>query len=67
MRKPLSIGAIAASAMLIGSTAIAVAGSESIYTRYLQLAQIPTDPPSPKLIWEAALAGLANCPSFLAR
>ena len=45
MRKPLSVAAIAASTMLIGSTAIAVAGSESLYIRYLQLAQIPTDPP----------------------
>jgi hypothetical protein len=45
MRKPLSMGAVAASAMLIGSAAIAVAGSESIHTRDLQLAQIPTDPP----------------------
>jgi uncharacterized protein DUF1236 len=45
MRKPLSIGAIAASAMLIGSTAIAVAGSEPIHIRYQQLAQLPTDPP----------------------
>jgi uncharacterized protein DUF1236 len=44
MRKPLSMAAIAASAMLIGNTAIAVAGSESIHTQ-LQLAQIPTDPP----------------------
>jgi Protein of unknown function (DUF1236) len=43
MRKPLSMGAIAAFAMLISSTAIA--GSESIHTRYLQLAQLPTDPP----------------------
>jgi hypothetical protein len=45
MRKPLSIGAIAASAMLLGSTAIAVAGSESVHARYQQLAQLPTDPP----------------------
>jgi hypothetical protein len=45
MRRPLSLGAIVASAMLIGSTAIAVAGSEPIHTRYLQLTQIPTDPP----------------------
>jgi Protein of unknown function (DUF1236) len=45
MRKPLSIGAIAAFALLIGSTAIAVAGSESIHTRRLQLAQLPGDPP----------------------
>jgi hypothetical protein len=45
MRKPLSMAAIAAHAMLIGSTAIAVAGSESIHARYLQLAQLPTDPP----------------------
>jgi hypothetical protein len=45
MRKPLSMAATAAYAMLIGSTAIAVAGSESIHARYLQLAQLPTDPP----------------------
>ena len=45
MRKPLSIGAIAAFAMLIGSAAIAVAGSESIHTRYSQFAQLPGDPP----------------------
>src|SRR4051812_19667167 len=45
MRKPLSMAAIAAYAILIGSTAIAVAGSESIDARYLQLAQLPTDPP----------------------
>jgi Protein of unknown function (DUF1236) len=45
MRKPLSIGAIAAFAMLISSTAIAVAGSESIHNRHLHLAQLPTDPP----------------------
>ena len=45
MRKPLSMGAIAAFAVLISSTAIAVAGSESIHTRYLQVAQLPTDPP----------------------
>jgi hypothetical protein len=45
MRKPLSMAAIAASAMLIGSTAMAGAGSEPIHTRYLQLAQLPTDPP----------------------
>jgi hypothetical protein len=47
MRKPLSMGAIAASAMLIGSAAVATAaaGSESIHTQRLQLAQLPTDPP----------------------
>ena len=45
MRKPLSMGAVAAFAMLIGSTAIAAAGSESIHSRHLQLAQLPTDPP----------------------
>src|SRR5712691_2509487 len=45
MRKPLSMGAIAAFSMLISSTAIAVAGSESIQIRHLQLAQIPGDPP----------------------
>jgi hypothetical protein len=45
MRKPLSMGAIAAFAMLISSTAIAVAGSESVHTRHLQLAQLPGDPP----------------------
>ena len=46
MRKPLSIGAIAAFAMLIGSAAVAtaVAGAESI-TQRLQLAQLPGDPP----------------------
>jgi Protein of unknown function (DUF1236) len=43
MRKPLSMGAIAAFALLISSTAIAAA--ESIQIRHLQLAQIPTDPP----------------------
>jgi uncharacterized protein DUF1236 len=43
MRKPLSVAATAA--MLIGSTAIAVAGSETIHARHLQLAQLPTDPP----------------------
>jgi Protein of unknown function (DUF1236) len=45
MRKPLSMGAIAAFAILISSTAIVVAGSESIHIRHLQLAQLPTDPP----------------------
>jgi Protein of unknown function (DUF1236) len=45
MRKPLSMGAIAAFAMLISSTAIAVAGSESNHNPHLQLAQLPTDPP----------------------
>jgi uncharacterized protein DUF1236 len=45
MRKPLSIGATAAFAVLISSAAIAVAGSESIHNRHLQLAQLPTDPP----------------------
>jgi hypothetical protein len=45
MLKPLSTGAIAAVAMLFSSTAIAVAGPESIHIRYLQLAQRPTDPP----------------------
>jgi len=43
MRKPLSMGAIAAFALLISSTAIAAAGS--IQVRHLHLAQIPTDPP----------------------
>jgi Protein of unknown function (DUF1236) len=45
MRKPLSTGAMAAFAMLISSTAIAAAGSESIQTRYLQVAQLPGDSP----------------------
>jgi hypothetical protein len=45
MRKPLSMGAIAAFAILISSTAIVVAGSESIQIRHLQLAQLPNDPP----------------------
>jgi hypothetical protein len=45
MRKPLSMGAIAVFAMLLSSTAIAVAGSESIHNRSLQLAQLPGDPP----------------------
>jgi hypothetical protein len=45
MRKPLST--IAAFAMLIGSAAVATAaaGSESIHTQRLQLAQLPGDPP----------------------
>jgi hypothetical protein len=45
MRKPLSTGAMAALAMLISSTAIAAAGSESIKTRHLQFAQLPGDSP----------------------
>jgi hypothetical protein len=47
MRKPLSMGTIAAFAMLISSTAVAIAaaGSESIQIRHLQLAQLPGDPP----------------------
>jgi hypothetical protein len=45
MRKPLSTGAIAAFAMLISSTAIAAAGSESIQPRQHQFAQLPGDPP----------------------
>jgi hypothetical protein len=45
MRKPLSMGAIAAFAILISSTAIVVAGSESIHIRHLQLAQLPNGPP----------------------
>jgi hypothetical protein len=45
MRKPLSMGAIAVFALLISSTAIVVAGSESIHIRHLQLAQLPSDPP----------------------
>src|SRR5262245_3157557 len=45
MRKPLSMAAIAAVAVLISGTAIAVAGSESIHPHYLQVAQLPTDPP----------------------
>jgi hypothetical protein len=46
MRKPLSMGALAF-AMLMSSAAIvfAAANSESIHTRYLQLAQLPGDPP----------------------
>jgi hypothetical protein len=36
---------MAAFAMLISSTAIAAAGSESIQTRYLQVAQLPGDSP----------------------
>jgi hypothetical protein len=43
MRKPLSMGAIAVFALLIGGTAIAAA--ESINTRPIQIAQLPTDPP----------------------
>src|SRR5262245_6759386 len=43
MRKPLSMGAIAAFALLIGSAAIAA--TESTHTRHSQLAQLPTDPP----------------------
>ena len=43
MRKPLSMGALAAFALLISSTAIATAGS--IQTRNLQFAQLPGDPP----------------------
>jgi hypothetical protein len=45
MRKPFSVGAIAAFAILISSTAIVVAGSESVHVRHLQLAQLPNDPP----------------------
>jgi hypothetical protein len=46
MRKPLSMGAIAAFALLISSAAVAIAaGSESFQTRNLQLAQVPGDPP----------------------
>jgi hypothetical protein len=47
MRKPLSMGTIAAFAMLISSAAVAIAaaGSESIQIRHLQLAQLPGDPP----------------------
>jgi hypothetical protein len=43
MRKPLSMGAIAAFALLISSTAIATA--ESTHAQQLQFAQIPGDPP----------------------
>jgi hypothetical protein len=42
MRKPLSMGAMAAFTLLI-STAIAAA--ESIHTQHIQLTQLPTDPP----------------------
>jgi hypothetical protein len=45
MRKRFSMGTIAAFALLISSTAIVVAGSESIHIRHLQLAQLPSDPP----------------------
>ena len=43
MRKPLSMGAAAAFALLLSSTAIAATGSTQI--RHPQLAQVPGDPP----------------------